>query len=54
MKLFFLYLRIKLRGWPKFKSFKEYKKRRKWLLSKPENFKSDIEYDFEPPTFYMN
>ena len=40
LKLYFIYLRIKKRGWPKFKSFREYRKRRKWLLAKP-TFKSD-------------
>ena len=49
IKLYFLYRRIKWRGWPKFKNFKEYKARRKWCLAKPEDFKKGIEYNYETP-----
>lgn len=51
LKLYFTYLRIKKRGWPKFKNFREYRKRRKWLLAKPK-FKLNCTYEYaknEPP-----
>ena len=51
LKLYLTYLRIKRRGWPKFKNFREYRKRRKWLLTKPDFSKTDWkhEYTYETP-----
>lgn len=50
VRLYFIYRKIKKRGWPKFKNFREYLKRRNWCLNyTPEDYKKYIECDYETP-----
>lgn len=48
IKLYFIYRKIKKRGWPKFKNFNDYLKCREWHLNyNPKDYKSEVEYDYE-------